>query len=123
MERILQDFINKPNLGFEFTTEERGGALVFTCRGAFSLGSYEGLNKLAAAVSKAKAKRTILDLREVAYIDSTGVGTIATILKDMRASGRELLVVPSAPVKNVLALVRIQDLIPSFETVEQALRS
>ena len=121
MQRIVQEYI-KPNLGFHFTPEARGGAVIFQCRGAFSLGSYADLNQLVAAVRDAKGKRIVLDLSQVGHIDSAGIGTLATIYKDVRGAGRELRIVPSTSVRLALGLVKIDKLLSICDSVDAALQ-
>lgn len=122
MERILHDFLNKPNAGLRFTRERQGDAAVFHCHGAFSLSSATDLNAMASEILDEPAKRIVLDMLEVTQIDSTGVGTLATIFKEARASARELRIVPSAVVREALVTIRIHTLLPAYDTVEDALR-
>ena len=121
MEKIVQEYISKPNLGFEFTYEQRGEAAVFRCSGALSLGSYPDLKVLIPAIVKTKGKTLVLDMREVAHIDSAGIGTIATIFKEAQAAGREFRIVPSTPVRLALGLAKIDTLIRLDDSVESAL--
>jgi anti-anti-sigma factor len=122
MERIVQEYISKPNLGFDFSHEARAEADVFRCRGAFSLGSYADLNGLAKAIRQSSKKRIVLDLREVAHIDSTGIGTLAAIYKDTSAASREVCVVPSSPVRLALGLAKLDSFVRMLDSLDAALR-
>jgi len=53
----------------------------------------------------------LLDVLEVQFIDSTGVGLLVRLQKQLRADGRELvLVAPTQPVLRALALMRLSEL-------------
>ena len=121
MERILQQHISKPNLGLEFSQQQQGDAMVFTCHGAFSLGSYSDLDGFERAVRAQTAKRIVLDMREVAHIDSTGIGALATIVRDVASASREVRLVPSQAVKLAVGLARLDTFLPSFDSLEAAL--
>lgn len=121
MERIVQEFISKPNLGFEFSREQKGDTAVFHCHGAFSLGSYPDLNVLARKIRETKEKKIVLDMLDVAHIDSAGIGTLATVFKDARAKHRDLRIVPSAAVREGLTMVKINKLLRLYDSLESAL--
>ena len=121
MERILREHISKPNLGFEFSEEQRGSAVLFTCRGAFSLGSYAELESMERATRKLASKRIVLDMRQVAHIDSTGIGTLAAILTNAMDAKGEVRLVPSSAVKLAVGLARLDSFLQSFDSLESAL--
>jgi anti-anti-sigma factor len=122
MEKIVQEFISKPNLGFEFSHETQAEAEVFRCRGAFSLGSYDELNALIGAIHSSSKKRIVLDLRLVAHIDSTGIGTLAAIYKGTSNAGREIRVVPSSTVRLALGLAKLDTFVRMLDSLDAALR-
>ena len=121
MEEIVKEYISKPNLGLQFDEETHGETFVVRCRGAFSLGSYSRLDEIGKKVKAAKAKRVVLDLHGVQHMDSTGMGTLATIFKETRAAGRDLVLVPSPEVRTILVTVNLDKVFPLAETVEAAL--
>lgn len=122
MERIVAEYISKPNLGFEFSRGTRSGADIFVCKGAFSLGSYSDMNVLEDAVKKSKSKRVILDFRGIVHIDSSGIGVIASLLKETQASNRDLRMIPSTPVRLALGIAKIDTLMRFDDTLEAALQ-
>ena len=121
MGRGVQQLIGEKHAAFFFKQESRGEDVVFHCHGPFSLANYNDLNVLAAAVHDAKGKRTILDLTEVPGIDSSGIGTLATIYKEAMSTGRDLRIVASTPVRLALGLVKIDKLLKPFESLDAAL--
>jgi anti-sigma B factor antagonist len=63
-----------------------------------------------------------INLSEVGAIDSEGVGQLASLLLRIgRRGGRLLLVAPSAPVKRVLAVTRLDTVFEVAASEEQAI--
>jgi len=123
MKDKIENLMSRPSLGLHFKKENRGAAAVFHCRGAFSLGSYPQLNEISEEIRKTQAKKIVLNLRDVVYIDSTGLGTLATALKDTRGASRDLVLVPSREVREVLTLASLEKAFQVFENVDDALRT
>lgn len=66
----------------------------------------------------------IVDLTDVSFIDSTGLGVLVTALKHTREAGGSLDVVVAAPrVLKVLALTGLDVVIPLHATLDEALGS
>ena len=60
-------------------------------------------------------------MSEVTFIDSTGVGLLLRLQKRLRENGRQLvLVAPTAPVCQALALMRFTEFFPSAATLAAA---
>lgn len=85
-----------------YDVEQRGNAVVYHCSGAFSLATHRRLDDLLKNYRQHRDKRIVLNLTEIGHIDSTGVGTLATLLKETMAAGQELILVPSPPVRDML---------------------
>jgi anti-sigma B factor antagonist len=63
----------------------------------------------------------VLDLGGVAFLDSVGVGVIVGGHTRLRHEGRLLhLAAPTTPVRNLLGLTRLDAIIPTFDTVDEA---
>jgi anti-sigma B factor antagonist len=63
----------------------------------------------------------VLDLAGVSFVDSVGVGVIVGGHARLRHGGRLLhLAAPTTSVRNLLGLTRLDALIPTFETVDEA---
>ncbi|HEU0129415.1 MAG TPA: STAS domain-containing protein [Mycobacteriales bacterium] len=63
----------------------------------------------------------VLDLRSVAFLDSVGVGVIVGGHKRLRREGRSLhLSGPTGVVRRVLDLTRLDSIIPTFDTLAEA---
>ena len=70
------------------------------------------------------ARKLLLNLSDLAQIDSSGIGVIvATCIAVRRMGGDLKLLCPSGRVLEVLIVVHLLDVIPSFENEAQALAS
>ena len=69
-------------------------------------------------------RKLLLNLSDLGQIDSSGIGVIvATCIALRRMDGDLKLLRPSGRVLDVLTVVRLLDVIPSFENEAQALAS
>lgn len=79
--------------------------------------------KLVEIVSDAiqdGVKKFVIDLREVRYISSSGIGLLITILTKMRNVGGEvLLTAPSEHVKKLLIITKLNQIFTVFDSVEE----
>lgn len=121
MERIREEFITKPNQPLLIRKTKRGAAIVFTCQGAFSLVNHDHLHEVEDAIGKVEENRIVLDLREVTFLDSSGLGTLAATLKKAQERGKELVLVPSAAARSTLATAGLEKVFLLFDTVDDAL--
>ncbi|HEX2572760.1 MAG TPA: STAS domain-containing protein [Polyangia bacterium] len=64
----------------------------------------------------------ILSLERVRFIDSSGLGTLVSLLKNLAAGGRLHLVDVHDDVQVLLRITRLDRIFPVFSTVEDALR-
>lgn len=66
----------------------------------------------------------LLDLSQVPFIDSAGVGRLAKIARDARsANGSFALIRPSEPVKKIIAAMHLEAQFPSFPDCQSAMDS
>jgi len=69
-----------------------------------------------------KLKTCIIDLKEVRYISSSGIGVLITMLTKMRNSGGEVfLTSPSEHVKKLLIITKLNNIFTVFDSLEKAL--
>ncbi len=79
------------------------------------------LRKEVVALVSWGTTRVVLDLSGVEFCDSVGLGVIVGAVKRVRGHGGELrLAAPSTPVRQLLALTRLDRALPPFESVEAA---
>jgi len=66
-------------------------------------------------------KNCIVDLKEVRYISSSGIGVLITMLTKMRNVGGEVyLVSPSEHVKKLLIITKLNNIFTVFDSLEDA---
>ncbi len=80
--------------------------------------------KLVEIVTNAvndKVKNFVVDLKEVRYISSSGIGVLITMLTKMRNSGGEVyLTSPSEHVKKLLIITKLNNIFTVYDSVEEA---
>jgi len=78
--------------------------------------------KLVEVVSDAildGAKTFVVDLSEVRYISSSGIGLLITMLTKMRNAGGEVyLTAPSEHVKKLLIITKLNNIFTVFDSVD-----
>jgi anti-anti-sigma factor len=66
-------------------------------------------------------RHLVMDLGDVTFIDSSFIGFLVRLLRAQRETRRELLLVrPAGQVRRALALVGLPNVVPVFESVEEA---
>jgi len=120
MGKNLQDFIHRQD-ELHWERSRQGDADIFRCAGAFSLVSHEHIEELGKAAVSSDAKRLVIDMREVAHMDSAGLGILAMIVKHALPSGRPLVVIPSAQVSNLIASTGLDRVVLLADSVPAAL--
>lgn len=80
--------------------------------------------KLVEFVSDAvndDVKSFIVDLSDIRYISSSGIGLLITMLTKMRNAGGEVyLCSPSEHVKKLLIITKLNNIFTVFESIEEA---
>lgn len=67
-----------------------------------------------------RPERVILDLANVAFIDSTGLGVLVSMLKQMGANGRIVIVGASPAVQRLLQITRLDTLFLQCDSMSAA---
>lgn len=66
-------------------------------------------------------KNCIIDLKDVRYISSSGIGVLITMLTKMRNSGGEVyLSSPSEHVKKLLIITKLNNIFTVFDSLQKA---
>lgn len=103
---------------------ERGGRSVVAAAGELDAHSAGLLEAEVGPRSDVPGGALIVDLSEVDFIDSTGLGVLVTALKHSREAGGTLDVVVAAPrVLKVFALTGLDVVIPLHSSLDDALAS
>ena len=64
----------------------------------------------------------VLDLGKVAFIDSSGLAAVISVLKRLAPGGSLRVVAPNDAVKSLLKITRLEKIFPAYPDVTQALR-
>src|SRR3954451_13140709 len=97
---------------FELVVDSDGGRVTFTPRGELDLATAPELEDRVLAALKDAAQPVVLDLRELTFMDSTGVRTIVAAHQTAGSTGCELRVVRPArdsPVSRVIEISGIDE--------------
>lgn len=91
------------NLQVEQQTE--GDALVVAVSGEVDLATAESLREALVAAEARPASALVLDLEQVGFLDSTGIGELVGVHRRLGKENRPLaLVVPEGPIRKILAI-------------------
>jgi anti-sigma B factor antagonist len=89
--------------------------------GDLDLATAPALREELVTASQSGTTLVVLDLGDVAFLDSVGVSVIVGGHKRLRhAGGRLHLAAPTSTVRRVLGLTRLDAIIPTFETLAEA---
>ncbi|HVH85487.1 MAG TPA: STAS domain-containing protein [Terriglobales bacterium] len=82
----------------------------------------ENVSQFKTAVQREEAPKMILDLSEVPYVDSVGLGSIVSAYVSLQKSGRWMaLVGVNDRVSKLFEITRVQDLFLTFPNVWDAI--
>src|SRR5450631_764034 len=100
-----------------------GDVIVFRCQGRIVLGDEIRALQAAVTPTSCETRRVLLDLGEVSFIDSAGIGALVSMLGQLRSHGCELnLCHLSEPVERVLRVTNLVGVLPCYATQEEAIR-
>lgn len=101
---------------------QRDGCTVVSASGELDVHTAPALKSQLDGLSQSPSPSLVVDLAEVGFIDSTGLGVLVSTLKHVRESGGSLDVVVSSPrVLRVFALTGLDVVIPLHATLDEAL--
>ncbi len=100
---------------------KQGPAVIVDCGGRIVFG--EECTELRDRVKEAmnESKQVVVNLANVAYIDSSGVGTLAGLHASAKAAGASLKLAALSPrVKDVLVITKLGTIFAIYDTVDDA---
>lgn len=71
-------------------------------------------------ILKAGPPATIVDLSDLEYLDSSGLGLLLSLSKEYGAQGGKLVLVTNETVDNILSLTRLNGIFSTAKDVEEA---
>lgn len=104
------------------STTEQDGRTIVTVAGELDVHTAPQLDAQLSPLTRTAEPSIIVDLTDVKFIDSTGLGILVTALKHVRENEGKLNVVVTTPrVLRVFALTGLDVVIPLHATLEEAL--
>jgi len=101
-----------------------GGVTIVDCSGRIVLGEESAKLRSLVKATLEKSNRIVLDLGDVAFIDSAGVGLLAALFTSAQMAGGGLkLANLSLRMQDMLTVTRLYTVMEVFETAEEAARS
>ena len=112
-------------MGLQISIRESGDVTILDLQGRATIGADSDL--LSGHLQKLVAKgvrKLLVNLADVTQLDSSGVSAIVGTYVSLRRQGGSLkLLCPCGRVRAVLRVVRLPEIIPTFEDETQALAS
>ncbi|MBP7094870.1 MAG: STAS domain-containing protein [Spirochaetia bacterium] len=97
-------------------------AVRVSVRGSLDLEDAAEAGLLLRTLAAGGAHRVILNLEQLGYIDSTGIGAIIRAKKDLSARGGDLALLNVPPnIKDIFELVNLKGFVRSFYDDDEAL--
>ena len=102
----------------------QGRAVVVVAMGEIDLHRSPDLHKVLVDLCADKPNPLVIHLGEVAYMDSSGVGTLVEIFRRVKAyGGKMVLVAPSDRVRSVFEITRLDQFFTIQATEAEALKA
>ena len=118
----METKFDAPEYSLQIEKKTRGGALLFHCRGGFSLVNYALLDGIFEQIRATPERKIVLDLGGIRFIDSVGVGTIAAIVKHSMATDKEFVLVSNDIVDKDLSTASMTKVMRIVRSMEEALQ-
>jgi anti-sigma B factor antagonist len=101
------------------------GSVIFDIYGDIDLANSPAMRKvLLGEIKEKRTRKVLLNLKNVRYIDSSGIASLVEGLKASRDSGGRLILYGLSPsVREVMELSRLQKIFEIYDSEEQALAS
>ena len=104
---------------------EQNGITIIQPKGKITIG--EGDILLREEITRLLAedkKKLVLDLGEVSYMDSAGVGELVSVYTSVKNRGGELkLAALTKKIKDLLSITQLMTIFDTYETPEEAIAS
>jgi anti-sigma B factor antagonist len=104
-------------------TREQTGITIVDVTGDIDMGTSPGLRRTLLESLK-KTPRLVVNMREVRYVDSSGIASLVEVLKEARIKEKRLVLFGlNTAVHEVLQLTRLTTIFEIRETEEEALQA
>ena len=110
-----------PDYSLQIEKKTRGDALLFHCRGGFSLVNHALLDGIFEQIKATPKRKVVLDLSGIRFMDSVGLGTIAAILKHAMSTKKIFVLVSNDIVDQNISAASLTKVICTVHSLEEAL--
>ena len=121
--KLVNQLMNHAFMKISYEYRRENNAIILQLKGDL-IGDEVG-PQLVEVVSDAindQLKNCIVDLTEVRYISSSGIGVLITMLTKMRNVGGEVyLTSPSEHVKKLLIITKLNNIFTVYDSLEEAI--
>jgi len=108
----------------EISREEKSGISIFRMAGDININSAPNLKISFDAMAKPEGIKIILNLKNVDYVDSSGLATMVEILKSLRkCNGKLKLTNLSAKVRGLFEITKLTQLFDISDEEDEAVNS
>ncbi|HUP68938.1 MAG TPA: STAS domain-containing protein [Acidimicrobiales bacterium] len=110
--------------GFKVEAEVKGAQAVVTVAGEIDAATAPILKQRLLALVDTGVERVVVDLREVTFIESVGLGTLVAARKRLAAGDRNLCLVigdDQVKIRAPFEITRLDDVFPIHPTLEAAI--
>jgi anti-anti-sigma factor len=103
-------------------TEVADGVFVVVLSGEMDIATSPELTSRLATVRGAERYHVLIDLSELAFVDSTGIKALITAAQDVRERGGDVIAfAPTANIRRVFEIVHLSDVVPIVDSLETAI--
>lgn len=108
-------------MGLTITTSNKNGAVVVHCAGEIDVATAAQLRDVVQQVFADGSRAVALDMSEVSFMDSTGLGVVVGRLKTLRRAGGNLTIAVTADrVRRVFEITGLDKVFVLHETADAA---
>ncbi len=103
------------------STRSLGGVVIIDCYGKIVMGEETALLRHQVKDLLSQSRQIVLNLADVNYIDSSGLGTLVGLYSSARNTGGEIkLAALTGRVKDVLQITKLGSIFEFYNTAEEA---
>lgn len=109
----------------KISSRHEGSIMIIEPKGKITIGEGDVLlrDEISKALTDGK-KQMVLDLGNVSYMDSAGVGELVSVYTSVRNRGGELkLARLTKKIKDLLQITQLMTIFDTYETTEEAISS
>lgn len=121
-EGIIADSLNL-TVSLRGTREVRDNCQLFRLTGLLDAFSEPTFRKVLSKFIEEGPNQIILDLSQIDFVDSSGLGALVQLAKQAQSAGGSSQIVTNARVTQTVKLVRLEQFLSLRPTVEAALES